>query len=82
MSTIRRALISNGLTYKVMRRIAQQRNADLRDYYEHLVTEYPSYYRVYVNESCCDKRIGIRRRGWSPRGVTPELTATFSCGQR
>jgi hypothetical protein len=26
---------------------------------------------VFVHESGCDKRVGHRRTGWSPLGVTP-----------
>ena len=29
------------------------------------------YHYVFVDESGCDKRIGFRRTGWSPLGVTP-----------
>ena len=65
-----------------MRRIAKGRNPDLRDYYEYLVSEILSWCRMYVDESGCDKRIGFRRRGWSPRGVTPEKIAQFHRGQR
>lgn len=80
--SIRRALSSANWSPKTMRRIAKGRNADLRDYYEHIVSEFPSRCRLYVDESGCDKRIGFRRRGWSPRGVTPEKIAQFQRGQR
>ena len=80
--SIRRALSSANWSPKTMRRIARGRNPDLRDYYEYRVSEFPSWCRVYVDESGCDKRIGFRRRGWSPRGVTPEKITQFQRGQR
>lgn len=80
--TVSRALASRNWTAKTIRRITSGRNADLRDYYEYTVSEILSYQRVYVDESGCDKRIGFRRRGWSPRGVTPTKVTQFHRGQR
>lgn len=80
--SIRRALSSANWSPKTIRRIAKGRNADLRDYYERIISEFPSWCRLYVDESGCDKRIGFRRRGWSPRGVTPAKIAQFQRGQR
>ena len=80
--TISRALSSAGWSAKAIRRVAKDRNADLRDYYQNAMSEYPSYQRVYVDESGCDKRIGFRRWGWSPRGVTPAKIAQLSRGKR
>jgi transposase len=70
-SSISRALASIGWSKKIARRLAKQRNADLRDYYFHRLSAFRSYHLVYVDESGCDKRIGLRRTGWSPLGVTP-----------
>ncbi|KAJ5501966.1 hypothetical protein N7463_004840 [Penicillium fimorum] len=53
---------------KVARRIAQERNADLRDYYLYQLSDFRSYHLVYIDEPGCDKRAGLRRTGWSPRG--------------
>lgn len=69
--SVRRALSSIAWSPKAMRRIARGRSADLRDYDAHVVSEFPSWCHLYVDESGCDKRIGFRRWGWSPRGVTP-----------
>lgn len=66
---------------KMLRRIARARNPDLRDYYEYLISEIPSYCRLYVDETGCDKTVG-HRRGWAPRGVTPEKIVQFPRGQR
>jgi transposase len=79
--SVRRALSSANWSPKTMRRVAKGRNADVRDYYEHVVSEFPSWYRLYVDESGCDSRIGFRR-GWAPVGVTPEKVVQFPRGQR
>lgn len=71
ISTISRALASAGWSRKTARRIAKERNADLRDFYLHNLSEFHSYHLVYIDESGCDNRIGFRRTGWSPLGVTP-----------
>jgi transposase len=69
--TISRALRSHGWTKKVARQIAQERNADLRDYYLYQLSDFRSYHLVYVDES-----------GWSPRGVAPVQVSCFQRGQR
>lgn len=66
--TISRALRSHGWTKKVARRIAQEKNADLRDHYLCQLFDFRSYHLVYIDESGCDKRAGFRRIGWSPAG--------------
>ena len=40
------------------------------------------YQLVFVDESGCDKRVGHRRTGWSPRGLTPVQVARFHRGER
>lgn len=65
-SSIRRALVSIGWSKKVARRIAKQRNADLRDYYVHNLSDFRSYHLV----------------AWSPVGVTPVLVSRFRREQR
>lgn len=80
--TISRALQSHGWTKKVARWIAQERNADLRDYYLYQLSDFRSYHLVYIDESGCDKRAGFRRTGWSPRGVAPIQVSRFQRGQR
>jgi transposase len=62
-SSIRRALVAIGWSKKVARQRAKEQNADLRDYYLHNLSDFQSYYLVYVDESGCDKRIGFRRTG-------------------
>ncbi|OQD86930.1 hypothetical protein PENSOL_c082G07324 [Penicillium solitum] len=81
-STISDALRRTGWSKKTARQKAKERNADLRDDYCHLVSEFCSYHLVYVDESGCDKRIGFRRTGWSPFGTTPVQVSKFHRDQR
>jgi len=53
------------------RHVAKERNADLRDFYLYNLSAFHSYHLVFVDESGYDKRIGFRRTGWSPLGITP-----------
>ena len=82
ISTISTSLVSVGWSKKSLRRVAQERNADLCDFYLHQVSAFSSYQLVFVDESGCDKRAGLRRTGWSPRGVTPVQVARFHRGAR
>jgi len=81
-STISRRLSSVGWSKKTARQVAQEQNPDLRDFYLHNLSAFRSYHLVYVDESGCDKRIGFRRTGWSPLGVTPVKVARFHRAQR
>jgi transposase len=81
-STISRALTSIGWSKKVARQIAKERNTDLRDFYLHNLSSFRSYHLVFVDESGCDKRVGFRRTGWAPLGVTPAQVSQFHRGQR
>jgi transposase len=81
-STISDALHRKGWSKKNARQKAKERNADLRDDYSHLISEFSSYHLVYVDESGCDKRIGFRRTGWSPLGTTPVQVSKFHRDQR
>ncbi|KAJ5335558.1 hypothetical protein N7452_007961 [Penicillium brevicompactum] len=40
------------------------------------------YHLVYIDESGYDKRIGVRRTGWSPLDTTPVQVLRFYCDQR
>ena len=81
-SSIGRSLASKGWTKKKIRRIAKERNADLRDAYLHNTTDIHSWQFVFVDESGCNKRVGFRRTGWSPLGVTPVQIAEFQREKR
>jgi transposase len=65
-----------------MRRIAQQRDADLRDHYLHRISKYKSYQLIFVEESGCDGRARHRRWGWAPKGTSPVHVTKFSRGKR
>jgi hypothetical protein len=80
--TISRALALAGWSRKAVRRVAKERNVDLRDFYLHNLSEFRSYHLVYIDESGCDNRIGFRRTGWSPLGVTPVQIARLHRDQR
>lgn len=81
-SSIGRALRSRGWTKKQIRRIANGRNADLRDNYLYQISSLSPEHFVFVDESGCNKRIGFRRTGWSPIGTTPVQIARFQREQR
>ena len=81
-SSMGRALASIRWTKKKMRRVAKGRNADLRDFYLHNISEFSPEHFVFVDESGCDRRAGSRRTGWAPLGVTPTEIAPFQREQR
>lgn len=68
-SSIRRALVAKGWSKKTARQHTKERNADLRELYRHYLSDFQSYHLVYVDESECDRRAGLRRTGWLPFGV-------------
>ena len=81
-SSIQRALFRAGWTKKTAQQKAKEQNPQLRDFYQHKLSEFRSYHFVFVDESGCDKRVGNRRTGWSPLGVTPVQVSKFHRGQR
>lgn len=81
-SSIQRALSRAGWTKKTTRQKAKEQNPRLRDFYQHKLSEFRSYHLVFVDESGCDKRVGYRRTGWSPLGVTLVQVSKFHRGQR
>jgi len=81
-STISRSLASAGWSKKAARRIAQEQNADLRDFYLHTISGFYLYQFIFIDESGCDRRIGFRRTGWSPLGTTPVKVTQFHRDQR
>ena len=81
-STISRTLSRMRWTKKIMRRRARERNPDLRDFYMYKICNLHSWQLIFVDESGCDKRAGLRRTGWSPRSVTPVQVDPFHRGKR
>src|SRR4051812_19672718 len=69
-------------TRKTIRRIAQQRDADIRDYDLYRISQYESYELIFVDDSGCDRRTGYRRWGWSPEGSSPVQITKFNRGKR
>ncbi|KAI1847678.1 hypothetical protein JX265_013938 [Neoarthrinium moseri] len=82
VSSMSRALASIRWTKKKTRRVAQEQNADLRDFYFYDISQYRSYHLVFIDESGLNTIGGIRRNGWSPSGVAPVHTAAFHRGPR
>ena len=81
-STISRTMSRIHWSKKIMRQKAKERNPDLRDFYMYKISRFHSWQLVFVDESGCDKRTGLRRTGWSPRGVTPIQVEPFRRGKR
>jgi hypothetical protein len=63
---------------KKAQKIAKDQNPQLRDFYQYKLSEFRSYHLVFVVESGYDKRVGSRRPGWSPLGVTPIQILVYS----
>ena len=61
---------------------AKEQNADSRNDYCYLISEFCSYYLFYVDESWCDKRIGFRQTGRSPLGIAPVQVSKFNRDQQ
>ncbi|KAJ5101023.1 hypothetical protein N7456_007075 [Penicillium angulare] len=81
-SSVKRALARAGWTKKKAQQKAKEQNPQLRDFYQHKLSEFRSYHLVFIDESGCDQQVGNRRTGWSPLGVTPAQISKFHRGQR
>lgn len=81
-SSLKRALAGAGWTRKKAQQKATEQSPELRDFYQHKLSQFRSYQLVFVDESGCDKRVGYRRSGWAPLGVTPVQISKFHRGQR
>lgn len=81
-ATISRALAAQGWSKKTIKRKAQEQSAELRDQYAYDLTAFASYHLVYVDESGCDNRVGFRRTGWAPLGISPVQSTRFHRDQR
>lgn len=65
-SSLKRALSGAGWTRKKAQQKAKEQSPELRDFYQHKLSQFRSYQLVFVDESGCDKRVGYRRSGWAP----------------
>jgi len=80
--SIRRALKDMKWSTKCTQNIARERNDDLRADYIYEVSFLRSDQLVFIDETGVDKSIGIRRRGWAPRGKRARQVKRFHRGQR
>ncbi len=81
-TSVRRTLVSAGWSKKKARPQAAEQHPDLIDYYLHQISPYQSWQCIFVDESGCDTRDGLRRTAWSPRGVTPVQITKFRREER
>ena len=82
IKTVSKTMKSMRWSKKVSRSRAKEQNGDLRDFYMYKISQFHSWQLIFVDESGCDKRIGLRRTGWSPLGVAPVQVARFHRGRR
>jgi len=82
LSSIQRALKRAGWSRSIARRVARERNADLRDSYAHEISGMHSWQFVFVDESGSDKRCGTRKTAWSPKGTRARQVTDLRRGLR
>ena len=81
-STICRTLKYMGCTRQVIQRISLQRSDEERAKFIAEVSAYNPSMLVWIDESGCDRRNCIRRRGYGIRGVTPQDHRLLIRGRR
>ena len=81
-STIGRTMERFKWSKKVMDTVAKEQNQDLRDDYIWRRSLFRVEQMVFIDESGDDRRIGIPKRGYAPKGVTPKQTKRFHRGRR
>jgi transposase len=72
VSTICRTLKFMGCTRQVIQRVALQRSDDQRAKFVAEVSRYDPSMLIWIDESGCDRRNCMRKRGYSLRGMTPK----------
>lgn len=84
VTTITRTLNQRKISYKVMRRIAQQQMPDLQHfyYYRLKLLRCRSYHMVFIDESGINRPGMFQHKGWAPKGITPVQKARFERGTR
>ncbi|CAF3619997.1 unnamed protein product [Fusarium graminearum] len=82
LSTISCSLKDARWTRKNCHPVAQQRNPEPRDLYLYKLSKYKSYQMIFIDESGADRRVGYRKKGWAPSGVTPIQVGRFNREQR
>jgi hypothetical protein len=73
VTSITRALDKHKMTFKVMRRVAEQQMSELRHFYQYRLKTLGcrSYHLVFIDESGFNKLCVFGRKGWAPKGITP-----------
>ena len=61
---------------------AAQRNSELRDDWIRKLAGYTANQLIFVDESAANERIGDRKYGWAPIGVTPVEYRSFQGSER
>lgn len=84
LSSISRALRASEMTWKTMRRVAQQQKPDLRHFYQYKLkmAGCRSYHLVFIDESGIDRSCVFRRKGWAKEGTAPIQKARFQREER
>ena len=79
VTTIFRTLNWRKISYKVMRRVAQQQMPDLQHFYYYRLKMLGcrSYHVVFVDESGISRPGMFQRKGRSPKGIAPVQKAKF-----
>ena len=71
-----------GCTRQVIQHIALQQNDVVRAQFMGEITAYDPSMLIWIDESGCDRRDSIRKRGYSFRGMTPRDHRLLSRGKR
>ena len=82
LSTICRTLKYIGCTRQVIQRIALQRSDERRAKFMAEVSMYDPRMLLWIDESGCDRRNCLRKRAYSPRGITPRHHCLMMRGTR
>ena len=82
LSTICRTLKYMGCTRQVMQHISIQRNDEARAKFMAEVSAYDPSMLLWIDESGCDRRNCICKRGYSVRGIPPRNHLLLSRGTR
>ena len=81
-STIYRELERSGVSLKKLRRIAKERNEDLRADFVRIMSQYRLEEIGFLDEFSKDERTLHRRRGWAKKGKRAVMQGAFVCGCR
>lgn len=81
-STISRLLKSMGITRKMLKRIAAERDQDCRNGYRLQVSNYSADMLVYVDESAANEHTKDRKWGWSSFGLTAQVSRPAKRSER